>query len=291
MTDKRVPNWLGPLVTTSLIFGIVVGAILHSKGIVDLRVAGDLLQPAAAAVGSLGLSGVQWVTLLIGSAFVVGGLHSLYKGLPAFPTSARVLLSNPDVDAAQVPTAGGAVELSGTAEVHDEAGTVQAPYTGTEALAYTYEKTRTERRTTGSRSGQTTTRTVEKGEEGHPFRLVDDSGEVLVHAPEADVSLDVTHTGGGADTTEKEGVLEPGDDVYVRGHARDGTGDPDLPGGPYVGAGDGPFIVSDASERWTGLRYGTKAVVLTGFGLVLVAVGLALLLYTGTLEQLVSGLV
>lgn len=285
----------GPVATVA-VFALVGGAIAASEGYIDPTPILDAVG-VVAAYGSLGLTGLQSAALLIGTAFVAGGTHSAYKGLPAFPRAVTVLLRNPDAEAGKLHQTSGAVELAGTAEVLESAGTTTSPYTGTECLSYVYEK-QEEQRQAGSSAGRSrrTWVTVEEGKEGYPFLLVDETGEVPVTAQEATVTLDFTESIEEPGGKMKEGVLEPGDDVYVHGHVRDGTaGDPQAPpdASTYVGAprdGDGAFIVSDASETWTGLRFAAKAVVLTVLGVGLAAAGIVLMVYTGSLQQVAAAL-
>lgn len=287
-------KYAGPLMT-ALVFAIVGGGIAAQKGYIDPSPFVAAIETVAAAWGQLGLGGTQTVALFIGTAFVVAGTQTLVRGLPAFPRSATVLVRNPDVDAGDVRRVSSPVELTGTAEPLESAGTTTSPYTGTECLAYVFER-HEKRRTSGSGAGRSrrTWVTVEEGAEGYPFLLVDETGEVPVTAQEATVTLDFTETLSDHDSRMKEGTLEPGDEVYVYGHVRDGTTDPDAPpdASVYVGEpeGGGTFVVSDASETWTGLRFAAKAVVLTTLGGLLVGIGLLALFWTGTVQQVASAL-
>lgn len=91
----------------------------------------------------------------------------------------------------------GPVEIEGQAERDDEAGTVTAPFTGTECLAYEYEAE--ELRSTGKSSSW---HTLDSGMGGVDFVVSDTTGSVRVSPNGADLRL--------AETTER---VSPGEEL------------------------------------------------------------------------------
>jgi hypothetical protein len=281
-----------------MLFGlaaIVIGAIGLET------VLGANLEPLAETFGEVSPLSVRElffaVFLVAGAGF---GGRSLYIGTGALASAVWIGASDP-LPADEVYLADGAVEIEGTAEpVVLEEGvevTVPSPTTGTDCLAYTWEK-QEERRSTGRR-GRTTWTMAGENEESVPFFVADDTGRVAVDPAEATLSLKPELERKTHDTREYEGRLEPGDDVHVYGYKREVTGtddrfaanhmyvserlgDESVPLGEYlpdvsVFIGDHPedktFKISDAGELRTTLRSGVKGFLYSigGIGLLLAA--------------------
>lgn len=192
-----------------------------------------------------------------------GALLSLL-GIGYLVSAVRVKRSDPvDVRALRDPA--GAVELEGTAGVHED--TDRSPFTDTESLVHRWRIER--RRPGGGTSGTSKWATVDAGVETHPFVLDDETGAVLVEPAGANLQLETTETvgvDGGesppatvADYLEStadlevdddqerrfhEARLDPGDDVHVVGPVRETGHSVDLPGGV-----DAVLGVEDPGDR------------------------------------------
>jgi len=198
----------------------------------------------------------------------------------------------------------GTVELKGTARPAAEATPRESPITAADALAFHVEVEKYQ----SSSQGGGSWRTIHEEQEAVPILLGDGTGEVRVELP-ADGGLDVELTrkrvGGGEEPPEpirryveneaavdeatrhdlgllsigerrrySEGVIEPGEEVYVLGRAREkeaGWGDREYVIDEPTEAGD--FVLSDKSEedlieegKWGG-------VIMLVFGGVFVVVG------------------
>lgn len=207
------------------------------------------------------------------------GLVTLYRGVTSLRRGYRIA-SHDQVDAGSVHLEDGVVEVQGEAEPVD--GTIESAYTGTECLAYTYEKKRKERDHSGDDSN-TRWRTVDSGEGKTPFYVRDGSGRVAVDPADAAVSLDTDRVSSGVRIRKYEGRLEPGETVHVYGEKIEPVSADEAPGGERLYIGDGgedtSFTVSDTTETRTVLRY-----VATGVGTVIVSV---LILALATVPTLV----
>ncbi len=127
-----------------------------------------------------------WFALLVVGAVV--GLGLVGFGTRELVLAYRILSREPDpvLDA----PAGGPIELEGT--VVPAAETLRSPFSETECVAYEYEVL--EQRTRTRSTGKTTTtqsywETIASGAESVPFRLADDTGNVLVNSLGADLRL------------------------------------------------------------------------------------------------------
>lgn len=200
------------------------------------------------------------------------GTYMVYRGASSIARGGRVVSGDP-TEAGDFHLAEGNVELEGTAQPLGE--TVAAGYTGTEVVAYTYE--RKERRRDHDPNGGTQTewRTVEEGGDAVPFEVVDDTGRVAVDPEGADLTFDTEQTGdGGPGTRTYEGRLEPGSTVYVNGVKRDvAEREGPLRDARAAVTGGEDLVVSDTSEGWTAARYFGRGVGQVLFGLVFVGVG------------------
>lgn len=197
----------------------------------------------------------------------------------------------------------GTVEIKGTARPVEDGATVEGPLSGDEALVTTVEVDKR----VSTRHGSSW-QTIHDDETVRPFRVDDGTGEVRVDPPrDANVALDVTRTvvegdeeppegirrfvqreeavdaadeGGLISSGEKrrygEGLIEPGEDVYVFGHAVEESGDA-WGEHRYVITDDDAldeFLLSDRSEEelTSGKKIG--AVILYAVGGFLLLLGL-----------------
>jgi len=274
----RTGTW-GNRILTFVMIGIaavVFGTILLQE------VFGVDVEPAIELLATTSLDARQALYLLMGATFTVIGLITIAgRGLPAL-VRAVALARRAPVPIGDLRLESDAVEVEGTAEPMDAFGTVRSPYSDTECLGYRYEF---EERRRSANEDDSDWRVVDSGQHAVPFRVTDGSGAVVVDPEGATLTFDrdvVLNTGRRSRT---EWRLEPGESVYVSGRKRDGASDAGAPGdaSTYVGAGaDGSaFTVSDASESRTILRFLTKGLVLSVFGLTFSGVGLALLYFSG----------
>ncbi len=98
-----------------------------------------------------------------------------------------------------------------------ERGTLTTPYSGTEAVYYRYRLEEEYRDSDGNRR----TRTIDSGQDGRPFVLVDDTGSVVIHTGYdiSGVDWDVrqTHRSRSGNRIRTEWALKPGGTVEVVG--------------------------------------------------------------------------
>ena len=236
---------------------------------------------------------------LMGALFGSIGGWFAYRGLSMTRRGYTLWRSDP-TPAQDARTAGGLVELEGKAVPEDER--LEAPFTGTDCLAYRW---RVESRRRSSDNNRWVH--VASGHESVPFRIEDDSGRILVDPAGAELSIgisDTTNVGRGETAGDRiaaflesvdvepgkgdernlgpltvetgdrrryrEGRIEPGDTVHVYGPAeRDFTvadDADDVTAAVRDEAGDGPFLVSDADESSTVRRFLWRGVALSAFG-------------------------
>lgn len=259
---------MGAALTVGL-FGGIFALVAAEKLAVDIWSIGPLaaFHDWVHAV-DLGLSGFDFLAILMTLGFGIVGLSSVARGLPAFIRAASLWSRDP-VPVGDLHLHEGAVEVEGVAEPMDEFDTLRSHYSGTECLAYRYEEK--ERRNRMSRRDRW--RTTEQGSRRRPFRVTGDNGTVVVEPDGATLTCGRDIVNNSGRTIRTEWRLEPGESVYVSGTKLDGT-DGSGPGGArtYIGDGGGSFTVSDADERWTILRFLAKGVVLSVTGLVLLGV-------------------
>lgn len=205
----------------------------------------------------------------------------------------------------------GPVEITGTAVAGDD-GTVTAPFTGSECLAYTYEVQ--ELRSSGKNSHW---KTLDAGQDGVDFVVDDGTDRVRVDPTGADVHLGehtvtvppgtelpdrlaryvaateaveaqdrtvnllVTELSVGNEQRFIERRLDVGERAYVYGAARQGPA-PEWGSNlvdAVVDAGESTpvFVISDTTERGTAWRIAREGLVRAAFGLVFTVVPLAFL--------------
>ena len=252
------------------------------------------------------------VVALMGLVFVAVGGYFVYRGGRELRTVYHIFRNDPrpirDVDGYTGP-----VEVEGRAMVDDGAGTVTAPFTGRECLAYTFEVE--ELRSSGKHSNW---HTLDEGTDGVSFLVEDDTGGVSVEPAGADLRLSrdrITVSPGeqppepirsyitatddveAQDTTLDlvltelsignrqrftERRLDVGKSVYVYGQASRGE-TPEW-GSQRVDAviGDGPdapvFVISDTCDRGTALRYAFGGTSQCLVGAAFLAIGVFLVL-------------
>ena len=220
-------------------------------------------------LGAVAISG-------IGLLFVVVGLYTARTGLRERARSKRIAATETTAIRQLQP---GAAEVTGTAHSAEDAALVESPISGRDAVAATVEVEEWESSGQGGGSWET----KHEDRVAVPITVRDGTGEVRVELPaEGDLNLETTQTkvGSGdeppADIAAyldreaeidaassrdigplsigerrrySEGVIEPGDDVYVLGAAREAQGDWGERNVVIDGPTDaGDFLLSDKSE-------------------------------------------
>jgi hypothetical protein len=242
----------------------------------------------------LGVSG-------FGAVFVVVGLYTMNRGRTRRARSERIA----DTETTEIrDLRPGTVEVEGTAHPAGDATVRESPITRTDALASQVEVEEWESGGQGSGNWET----IHEEESAVPMTVDDGTGEVRVELPpdggldleqartevgsgdeppepvrryverEADVEEAARHDVGPLSLGERrrysEGVIEPGEEVYVLGSAREeqaGWGEREYVIDEPTGAGD--FVLSDRSEADL-IREGKRSgLVLLGFGGLLTVVG------------------
>lgn len=238
----------------------------------------------------------------VGVIFVFVGLYTMNKGRRKRAQSERIA----DTETTPVrELQPGTVEVKGEAQPAEAASLVHSPITNQEAVATYVEMEEWESSGQGGGNWQT----KHESQTAVPMTVDDGTGEVRVELPadgvvnveetqwevnsgdeppeqieryletESEIETASRHDIGPLSVGDRrrysEGVIEPGEDVYVLGLAREqeaGWGDRDFVIDDPTDAGD--FILSDKSEE-TLIREGKRsALVSLAFGGVLGAVGL-----------------
>ncbi|AUX08561.1 hypothetical protein AArcSl_0923 [Halalkaliarchaeum desulfuricum] len=185
---------------------------------------------------------------------LVFGLRALYDGTVQARQTAAVWASD-TIPIGEVPDTDGTVEIEGTAQKLSD--TVEAEYSGTECLAYRYEKHRRE-------DEDDSWQRVDYGETAVPFLVADDSGEVVVDPGGASRSFEQkyrdTDLTGHRDERKTEDRLEAGDTVHVYGQKRTATS-----GNEYRKEGD--VFVGDGDDVRFQLREGSELGAVASGGL------------------------
>lgn len=250
--------------------------------------------------------------ILIGT--IVGGIlcYLFYKAGIEFRSVFHILRNDP-LPVRELQQTRGPVEIEGTTKVDDGAGTVTAPFTGTECLAYTYEVE--EYQSSGKNSSW---QTLDEGINGRRFLVEDETGivpvvpdgstirledqsitispgdevpghikeymhstdEVDVQDGTIDLGIAELSTGNKQRFTERR--LDVGEPVYVYGHAK--RGESTNWGSKQVDATvtDGPaapvFVISDTDERGTAARFAYRGSYFLGLAILILVTGLFILL-------------
>jgi hypothetical protein len=249
------------------------------------------------------------IALLVGLAVVAVASYFVYTGGKELLTVYHILTNDP-LPVGQLHGHRGPAEIEGKAVAEADTGTVTAPFTGSECLAYTYEVE--ELRSSGKNSSW---HTLDEGQGGVDFIVEDETGRVRVNPQGADIrpeahtirvspgdelpgriesylassddvdkqdgtlDLMVTELSVGNKQRFTERRLDVGESVYVYGQAfRDdraaewGSNLVDA----VVKRGDATpvFVVSDTDERTTAWRFGRKGLGYVALGVVLLLVAL-----------------
>jgi hypothetical protein len=248
--------------------------------------------------------------LLFALVFAGVGLYLLGSGVGQLRPVYHILRNDPR-PIRSLDGYTGPVEILGTAVAGDD-GTVTAPFTGSECLAYTYEVQ--ELRSSGKNSQW---KTLDAGQDGVDFVVDDGTDRVRVDPTGADVhfgehtvtvppgtdlpdrlaryvaategveaqdrtvNLLVTELSVGNEQRFVERRLDVGERAYVYGEAHQG---PAPAWGSnlvdaVVGAGESTpvFVISDTSERGTAWRIAREGLARAAFGLVFTVVPLSFL--------------
>lgn len=255
------------------------------------------------AVFTLAMSG-------FGVVFAIVGLAMVNQGRKSWSRSGRIAETETTAIRQLRP---GPVEVKGTARLPEDASVLRAPITGAEALATRVEVEEWQ----SSGQGGGSWKTIHEDDRAVPM-IVDDGDEVLVELPpEGRLNVERTRTtvGSGDEPPEQirrfvegereveaatrhdlgpisigdrrrysEGVIEPGEEVYVLGTAREIDAD----WGERRFAIDEPtesddFVLSDKSERELISEGRRGGLVKIGFGalLTVVGVGVAVIPWAG----------
>lgn len=241
-------------------------------------------------------------------AVVVLGIaaYLLYSGGSELAAVYHILGNDP-IDVRNLAGKRGPVEIEGSASPLEETGTVTAPFSGSECVAYTYEVE--ELRSSGKSSSW---HTLDEGMAGVDFLVEDETGAVRVDPDGADIRLEdhSTHLSPGdelpprieayvrdtedvepQDTTVDllvtelnlgneqrftERRLDVGETVYVYGQVRRGStpawGSRRVGAVVQDGAGVPLFVISDTDERGTAWRFARTGLVRVGLGGILLVV-------------------
>lgn len=208
-----------------------------------------------AALGAFGLVGA-WM-LVVGVRKARTGYEM--RASEVIPTTA-------------VASATGPVEIQGTAKPLD--GTVTAPYTETECLAYTYQTKRREHDHGHDDDHGPEYRTVDSGSDRIPFRVEDDAGSVVVDPSDGDVSMERHGLDASGRDKRSESRLDVGETVHVYGTRREGSVGDGAAGDGEVFVGDGEAAalqVTDASADEAVGRKLKNGAISAGIGGVIVA--------------------
>lgn len=204
------------------------------------------------------------------TVFGLVGVWMVVVGVRKFRTGYEMRASEV-IPTTAVASASGAVEIQGAAKPLN--GTVTAPYTETDCLAYTYRTRRREHDHGHDDDAGPQYRTVDSGSDRCPFRVEDDAGSVVVDPTDGDVSMERHGLDAPGRDERSESRLDVGETVHVYGTRREGAPDGDAADGHEAFVGDGeaaPLQVTDASaEEAVGRRLKNGAIS-TGIGAVIV---------------------
>lgn len=255
------------------------------------------------------------VSLIVMLAFAAVGAYSLLKGGRRLRKVFHIIRNDPrpvrDLNGYRGP-----VEIQGRAVEGDD-GTVEATFTGSRCLAYSYE---VEELHTSNSGKNRTWKTLDEGMGGVDFVVDDDTGRVRVDPTGADfhfedhtvtvdpgeelpdrladfvarspavepqnrtVDLHITELNTGNRQRFIERRLDVGEDVYVYGQARQG---PSAAWGSdivdaLVGRGDETpvFVISDTDERGTARRIARDGILKTVLGVFALGISVFIALLT-----------
>ena len=212
---------------------------------------------------------VGWLLIVVLGAMIPVGPWVLRWSGRQFRTG-YAMLANKAVGAEDAHEESGAVEVKGTAIPLGE--TISGKYSDDPAIAQKWHKERVEEERDSDGNTTTSTRTVGRGSDAVPFLLEDETGAVAVDPSGASLSISETHIHRSpTDVEHYEGLIEPGDSVYVYGQLRKADDPADAPGEErtYIGTGDQvtEFVVSDSGQLGTVFNYFLYGAMMTAVGL------------------------
>lgn len=196
------------------------------------------------------------------------GLGLIYLGV-GFVQDARELSGMEPVPADEIASEEGEIIMEGVARPSEGSSLLETKYRGVEAIAHEWEVEREEERDPNSETTTTTWATVDSGQGSVDFYVKDDSGRALVETDSINLKLDTRTVRREGDRRYRDGALEPGEEVFVRGVVN--TEDIE----PYVGTGDevGRVVVRDGDKEEAVLTKYAGAGAMLLFGLVFSSVG------------------
>lgn len=255
------------------------------------------------------------VSILFKIPFVGMGFLTLGIGLYLVRTGQRQRRKKAKIastETTQIRNLGpGTAEVKGAARPADDGSVLRSPITKSDALA-TYVSV--ERYDSGGSQSGGSWKTIYEDTKSVPMLVDDGTGELRVELPQdgqLNVELDRTRVSGGDEPPERirqfvereeaidqaargdgllsvgerrrysEGMIEPGEDVYVLGNARQASG---WEGPTYAidePTASGEFILSDKSEKqlvreakWSGILLLAIGVIAAGVGGIITLAGL-----------------
>lgn len=231
------------------------------------------------SIAELPLEGpIGWLVIgLFGVAIPVGPWVSL-KGVRLFQQG-YAMATNEPVGAGSAHHETGVVEVSGTAASLGE--TIRGKYSDKPALAQKYHRAVKEEDTDDDGTTSTSWRTTSRGSDAVPFRVEDETGAVAVDPAGSSLSISESNVySTRSDEKTYEGLIEPGDPVYVYGQLQEAADPADAPGKRRTYIGDGEdvseFVVSDVGELRTAVRYFVDGVLVVFLGVALAVGGVVL---------------
>jgi hypothetical protein len=259
------------------------------------------------------------VSILFKLPFVGMGLLTLGIGLYLVRTGQRQRRKKAKIastETTQIRNLGpGTVEVKGAAHPTDDGSVLRSPIARADALATYVSVERYSSGGGGETGGGGSWKTIYEDTQSVPMLVDDGTGEIRVELPEdgaLNVERDRTRVGGGDEPPERirrfvereeavdeatrhdlgllstgerrrysEGMIEPGEDVYVLGRATETAG---WDGQGYVidePTASGEFVLSDKSEeqlvreaKWSGALLLAIGVIAAGVGGVITLAGL-----------------
>lgn len=217
---------------------------------------------------------VGWVAILVLLVLIPVGPWLLRWSGQQFKTGYS-MLANRAVGAGEAHQETGVVEVKGTAASLGE--TIPGKYTDESALVQKWHEDHVEEERDSDGNVTTSTRTVGRGSDAVPFLVEDETGSVAVDPSGASLIISQAHIHGGpTDIKHYEGLIKPGDSVYVFGQLRKADDPADAPGEKrtYIGNGDevSEFVVSDSGQLGTVFEFFLYGAMMTAVGLVMTVI-------------------
>ena len=214
-------------------------------------------------------------------AFLVIGAYFVYAGISTARLMVAILRNRP-IGAGEVAEAeAGIIEVQGRAEPLEKA--TDGGSESDTALIYEWRKEEiTERHGDDNRDARNKTRTIDSDRHTEPFRVVDETGSVVVDPRGASLSLKERRITRGGPIQEYQADVKPGDSVHVYGEKRtgelsDGSGDVSH----FVGTGPSvpEFVISDTGQFRTIFRKVRKSIGLFVLGALSIVISVSVLLF------------